>query len=243
MNDRSPDNLFRSHDPGPGGFRFDENVAAVFEDMLQRSIPHYREVIVLIHHLLQERLKTGDRVCDLGCSLGTAFHHFYQNDHKKLNYLGLDNSPAMIDKARKLSLEKKVDSKRIDFLQADIVEDPFPSSQAVLLQYVLHFISPEKRPLVLKKIYDCLTPGGLFIISEKTRIPDSVHKTYTGIYEDFKTQNGYSREEIHRKKEALENVLIPQSYRALQENLHLAGFTTIEPLFHWVQFSTWVAVK
>ena len=63
------------------------------------------------------------------------------------------------------------------------------------------------------------------------------------VYHDFKRRNGYSDIEIARKREALENVLVPFS---TQENIAMfkeAGFSHVELLFKWNNFATFLAVK
>ena len=49
-------------------FTFNDRVAEVFDDMLNRSIPYYRTVIEGMAQLLAARLPDGATVCDLGCS-------------------------------------------------------------------------------------------------------------------------------------------------------------------------------
>ena len=44
MSDRE-DNLFQTAFRSIGGFRFDENVAQVFPDMIRRSVPGYCHVV------------------------------------------------------------------------------------------------------------------------------------------------------------------------------------------------------
>ena len=59
-----------------GRFYFDESVAEVFPDMIQRSIPGYSNIITAIG-MLAERFVTADsQVYDLGCSrsCGSSFY-------------------------------------------------------------------------------------------------------------------------------------------------------------------------
>ena len=62
-------------------------------------------------------------------------------------------------------------------------------------------------------------------------------------YYEFKKGQGYSQFEILRKREALENVLIP--YR-LEENIELFrrnGFQIVETFFQWFNFAGFLCVK
>jgi len=63
------------------------------------------------------------------------------------------------------------------------------------------------------------------------------------IYYDFKKQKGYSEYEISKKREALENVLIPYSD---EENISLAksaGFKNVNTIFKWANFACFIAKK
>jgi hypothetical protein len=75
------DNLFDTAAPAVR-FEFNEQVAAVFDDMLNRSIPFYREVISLTAGILARTLAPGDTVYDLGCSTGTTLLHLAALDRE-----------------------------------------------------------------------------------------------------------------------------------------------------------------
>ena len=53
-------------------FAFDARVAAVFPDMIQRSVPGYTSLIPLLGLVAAEHLQPGSRCYDLGCSLGAS---------------------------------------------------------------------------------------------------------------------------------------------------------------------------
>ena len=68
-----------------GKFQFDEQVARVFEDMINRSVPGYGMILEMISLITQRYAKSGTRCYDLGCSLGAstlamqqALEHIYQ---------------------------------------------------------------------------------------------------------------------------------------------------------------------
>jgi tRNA (cmo5U34)-methyltransferase len=62
-------------------------------------------------------------------------------------------------------------------------------------------------------------------------------------YEAFKARNGYAQTEIERKKEALEQVLVPLTAAQQVEMLRRAGFEAIELLSKSHNFLTLVAEK
>ena len=81
-------------------FVFNEQVAEVFDDMLDRSIPFYRQIIDMTVRLLEENLQPGDRIFDLGCSTGTTLLTIAEClQVPALKFVGVDSSPSMIMKA------------------------------------------------------------------------------------------------------------------------------------------------
>jgi len=225
-------------------FVFDDRVAQVFDDMLDRSVPHYEEVILAIARILACHLQKGEQVVDLGCATGTTLLKLSTLlEEKELGYLGIDNSPAMLDKARlKAELFSRKD--HLNFICDDITKIDQPDTAAFILNYTLQFIRPLHREPFLHKIYNSLRPGGICILSEKTiSHHPALNRRYIDIYHQFKKERGYSELEIAKKREALENVLIPCSLEENRSMLHAAGFVEVEPFFQWFNFVSFLAVK
>ena len=237
------DRLYQA-DTVPEDFAFNERVVEVFDDMLDRSIPFYKHVIKETARLLSAHLGPGDTVCDLGCATGAALLGFVRelSDHN-LFFIGIDNSPAMLAKAR-VKAEFYARDNEIVFEQADINEFDRPGTGAFVLNYTLQFIRPVQRARLIKRLYDNLRPGGLLILSEKTILEDKrLNRIFIDIYHDFKREQGYSDLEIARKREALENILVPFSVEENKEMLVQAGFAPVTTFFQWFNFSSLIAVK
>lgn len=97
-------------------FSFNEQVATVFDDMADRSIPFYREVQRLTAALAQRYAQTGTTIHDLGCSTGTTISMIRdaisQHGPSNISLCGIDSSEAMCRKARsKLGLTQNQDSR------------------------------------------------------------------------------------------------------------------------------------
>ncbi len=222
-------------------FEFDEEVASVFDDMLDRSVPFYRDVLSLVSTLVEKNTKEGDRVCDLGCSTATTLLEIFSKNSKKLELIGIDNSSAMIKRAKRKVAAFGAD---IKLFQADFIKDEIPLSKIIIANYTLQFVRPAKREELVKKLYNSLEKGGFFIFNEKIIYEDKkLNKQMIDIYYDFKKQKGYSEYEIAKKREALENVLIPYSD---EENISLAksvGFKNVNIIFKWANFACFIAQK
>ena len=82
-------------------FSFNEQVAAVFDDMLNRSIPCYALAIDAMAHILERRLPAGAQVYDLGCSVGTTVFSLAKRlAAKRFCYTGIDSASPMLEKAK-----------------------------------------------------------------------------------------------------------------------------------------------
>jgi tRNA (cmo5U34)-methyltransferase len=108
----------------------------------------------------------------------------------------------------------------------------------------LQFVRPLHRERIIKQIFDGMASKGALIIFEKLVLSDSMlNRMYIEFYYEMKRRNGYSEVEIAKKREALENVLVP--YR-VDENMALlreAGFPHVEEFFRWYNFCGLIAVK
>lgn len=125
-------------------------------------------------------------------------------------------------------------------------KDEFDSTyfDTIIANYTMQFIRPQKREKLCKKIYENLQKNGIFIMSEKLVSEDKwLDKRLIDIYHNFKTQNGYSKTEISKKREALENILIPFSQNENIAMLEDAGFKTVEVVFRFGNFATFIALK
>lgn len=243
MRDTPKDTLFQV-DSVPEDFVFNERVVEVFDDMLDRSIPFYRQVIEASARLLDAFLTPGDTVYDLGCANGTSLLEFSRLlPQKELAFVGIDNSRPMLDKARlKAELYRK--QERISFSLEDITTFNHPGAGGIILNYTLQFIRPLQREPFLTNIFNNLKPGGVLLVSEKViNHNPRLNREYIDIYHRFKKSRGYSELEIAKKREALENVLIPFSVTENLAMLSKTGFAPVETYFRWFNFASFIAVK
>jgi tRNA (cmo5U34)-methyltransferase len=225
-------------------FIFNEHVVEVFDDMLDRSIPFYDEVIDAAANLLDRFLTPEDTVYDLGCATGTTLLKFSRHLEKRaLKFVGVDNSALMLDKARlKAELYSKTES--ISFIEEDITRINQKDVGAFIVNYTLQFIRPLKREKFIRRLYNNLRPGGVLLLSEKIISHDHrLNREYIDIYHRFKKAKGYSELEIAKKREALENILIPFSIDENKELLQSCSFQPVATFFQWFNFVSFIAVK
>nr|WP_320011654.1 carboxy-S-adenosyl-L-methionine synthase CmoA [uncultured Desulfobulbus sp.] len=239
----SEDTLFAAGSLGED-FTFNDRVAEVFDDMLDRSVPHYRSVIGGMAQLLARRSQSRTTIYDLGCSTGTTLLELSrQLPAEQFCYVGIDNAPAMLEKAQKKSAMFSKSSV-ITFKEADITTCPLPDAAAIICNYTMQFLRPLTRRAFVSRIFEALPENGMFFLSEKTiSHATKLNRDFIDIYHQFKRKQGYSELEIAAKREALENVLIPFSLEENKALLKDAGFSEVEPYFTWFNFTSFVAVK
>ncbi|MBD3840822.1 MAG: carboxy-S-adenosyl-L-methionine synthase CmoA [Campylobacterales bacterium] len=222
-------------------FEFDEDVASVFDDMLQRSVPFYKEALELTTSFALNYLNKNDRVYDLGCSTASTLISIANRSENKLKLIGIDNSKAMLKRAKKKS---KAFGHKIKFIEDDIFNVDLKPSKMIISNYTLQFIRPLQREKLIRKIYNALEDGSIFIFSEKVISDDKkLNKAFIDKYYEYKKDQGYSEFEIAQKREALENVLIPYSYEENKKMILEAGFKHFDCLFKWLNFATFIAIK
>ena len=81
-------------------FKFDEEVASVFDDMVSRSVPQYGEIQRMLAELAAYFATAGSNIYDLGCSTGTTLALVHGALPVKANLIGVDNSAEMLEKCR-----------------------------------------------------------------------------------------------------------------------------------------------
>jgi len=237
---RKKDNIFADSLGEIIDFEFDSKVANVFEDMLNRSIPGYSIIISTIGMLTKLYSKPDTNYYDLGSSLGAAALSMRRNiEHSGCSIIAADNSDAMIKRSREL-IAKDNSPVPVELLCDDIRNVNVTNASVVVLNFTLQFISPGERESIIENIYNGLNPGGILILSEKVIFEDkALNERQVNRYYDFKRLNGYSDTEINRKKEALENVLIPDTAEEHFRRLTKCGFKTYDI---WHQFFNFISI-
>ncbi|RMG27641.1 MAG: carboxy-S-adenosyl-L-methionine synthase CmoA [Gammaproteobacteria bacterium] len=239
-----PDRLFADPEAPLVDFRFDEAVAAVFPDMIRRSVPGYEDLVRLTGLLAARHARPGTRIYDLGCALGAALlavRRCLQTPDVEL--VGVDNAPAMLARARALCAAGEP-GPPVRLECRDVTEIPIERASVVILNLTLQFVDPARRLPLLERIRAGLVDGGMLLLAEKVCFAnDRTDAFMTAMHEAYKRANGYSETEIARKRAALERVLRPDPPELHEDRLRMAGFTRIEPWYRCLNFAAWAAFR
>lgn len=224
------------------GFEFDESVAAVFPDMIRRSVPGYPMIIGMIQLLAARYAQTDSRLYDLGCSLGASTAALALGaGHRHCEVIGIDNSPAMLAKAQETLAEQ---FPQIEWRCGDVREIDLSNASVVVMNFTLQFLPVDDRVVLLRRIFRSLRPGGVLVLSEKIAGDDAAADAFlTELHHAFKRANGYSELEISRKRSALEHVLVTEKLACHRQRLGEAGFSRVDIWFQCMNFASMVAFR
>jgi tRNA (cmo5U34)-methyltransferase len=234
------DRIFRERVAEGGDFVFDETVAAVFPDMIRRSVPGYPAIVNMIQVLAERYAQPDTTLFDLGCSLGASTIALADGAREcACRVVGVDNAPAMLERAASLTADSHPD---IEWQHADIRAVDLHDASIVVLNFTLQFLPVTDRLPLLARVRAALRPGGILILSEKIAGEDSESNALLNdMHHAFKRANGYSELEISRKRTALETVLLPETMSVHRERLHEAGFERTDMWFQCFNFVSMVA--
>lgn len=237
------DEIFADPTP-PTDFTFGKETAAVFDDMLSRSVPFYHEIQRMTAELAADFAVDGTTLYDLGCSTGTTLAELDPVVSPGVRFVGVDSSEEMLAKARQKLAESSL-KRPYKLIQADLHEGLIlENASVVIMTLTLQFVRPLYRERLMADVVRGLNDQGCLILVEKLTIADSLfNRLFIKYYYDLKRRNGYSDMEIAQKREALENVLIPYRLDENRELLLASGFTHCEVFFRWYNFCGMLAVK
>ncbi|MFA9500242.1 carboxy-S-adenosyl-L-methionine synthase CmoA [Mannheimia sp. E30BD] len=238
------DTLFSAPIEKLGDFTFDESVAEVFPDMIQRSVPGYSNIITAIGMLAERFVTDNSRVYDLGCSRGAGILSIRRNVKvKNVQIIGVDNSQPMVERC-KTHLGAYHSDIPVEILLDDIRQIEINNASMVVLNFTLQFLPREDRLVLLQKIYQGLNSKGILVLSEKfTFESEAMNELLIDLHHTFKRANGYSELEVSQKRNALENVMRTDSIETHKSRLKQAGFEQIELWFQCFNFGSMIAIK
>ncbi len=241
---RTKDKIFNDPLYNIVDFNFDDKVANVFEDMLKRSIPGYSAIISAVGMLTKINSQPNSNYYDLGSSLGASALAMRRNiQHSNCKVIAIDNSEAMVKRSRDI-IGMDNSFTPIEILCDDIRNIKIENATVVVLNYTLQFISPNSRDKIIQNIFDGMNDGGILILSEKIIFENiKLRERQIERYHNYKRINGYSDIEISKKKDALENVLVPETIEAHKLRLLNAGFKTADIWHQMFNFISIVAEK
>lgn len=223
---------------------FDSDVTEAFDNMLARSIPQYEVMRQACYDLACKYAQRGTAIVDLGCSRGEAIASLIDHFGVNNRFVGVEVSEPMLEAARQ-RFHGLINAGVVDIRKMDLRADYPPAKASVTLCILtLQFTPIEYRLRIMQDIYDHTIEGGALILVEKVIGGSArIDADMVNLYYKLKTQNGYSQEQIERKRLSLEGVLVPMTARWNEEMLHLVGFRQVDCFWRWMNFAGWIAIR
>jgi tRNA (cmo5U34)-methyltransferase len=221
---------------------FDDDVARSFDDMLARSIPQYEAMRHAVFCLQRTYMPfTDGRLLDLGTSRGESVARIIDEIGQRGAFVLVETAPAMLRAVR----ERYGSRDCVTILDHDLRRDvPQYRSDVVQSILTLQFTPINYRQRIVQSAYDALRSGGAFILVEKVLgATYALDKTMVTHYHALKQDHGYTYDDVERKRESLEGVLVPVTAAWNEDLLRQAGFRHVDCFWRWMNFAGWVAVK
>jgi tRNA (cmo5U34)-methyltransferase len=232
-------------------FEFDEEVAAIFENMATRSIPLYMEAhrvhAMIAQTYLRQQINVENRrniqILDIGASVGgfvKALCNRLQCNPDigpaSVVYHATDPSVAMVEEFKRAH----------PWATCCCCDACTPTGTTggfdiALLMYVMQFVPVGERDDVLNEVYKSMRPGGIIFLGQKEKVEESIMPIYSAEYIRWRMDNGYSQQEIAAKTRALEGVMWPEPLDVTLARLERIGFSHARETTRWLQFSTVMA--
>jgi len=240
----SRDTLFADPLSGAGLFTFDDKVARVFPDMIKRSVPGYPTIVAMTGLLAGRYAVAGSLLYDLGCSLGASTLAMRQNIREQdCRIIAVDNATPMMERCRNI-IDTDTHDTPVSLVCADLQDVAIENASVVVLNFTLQFIPREARDSLIRGIFSGLRPGGIMILSEKVTFEDPhLDELNIDLHHQFKRANGYSEMEVAQKRNALENVLLPETLKQHRQRIADAGFGSCDVWFQCFNFASLIALK
>jgi tRNA (cmo5U34)-methyltransferase len=238
------DKLFARNRAVTAGFRFDEEVVRVFPDMIARSVPGYELIVPMIGLLARRYAQPDSVIYDLGCSLGAASLAMSLAVRASgSRIVAVDNSAAMVKQCKK-HMQKNGGDIPVDVRLENMLDTIVENASVVVLNFTLQFLDREQRQALINQIAAGMRQGGALLLSEKICFEDAAEQEEQTLWHhDFKRAQGYSELEIAQKRNALEDVLRPDTEAMHLERLRRAGLSGTRRWFQCFSFASYIAFK
>ncbi|GAB3284444.1 carboxy-S-adenosyl-L-methionine synthase CmoA [Larkinella harenae] len=205
-----------------------------FDDHIELSIPNYVNLRESVLRVATHFIKENAVVYDLGCSTGVLLAKIRLIAPESATLIGIDRSDNLLGK----SLNAGVQLIKDDLTRPDLTLGP---SELCLSLFTLQFLPVDARAALIAKVHESLKPGGALIVAEKQFLNDGyIQDLFTFSHYDMKLQH-FTAEQILDKQLSLRRIMRPLSE---EQNLNLLGrFSSVTPIWQFLQFKAWLCIK
>ena len=180
-----------------------EKEANEYDQIIIRLIPYYTQMVKALIATIPFDPDSSFKAIDIGCGTGTISQKITEC-FPNIQITCLDIAENML----KLAQHKLADHKKSNFILADINDFSFDESYDVIVSSLAlhHLVSMEDKIEFYIKIYDALSPGGIFFNADVIMgSGDYLQQVYIEKWKAFMSKQVSSEE--------IENTWLPNYYR------------------------------
>lgn len=136
-----------------------ESMAGFFDariDIYEEHMAKWQGYYKWMAELLPSSIKS---LLDIGCGSGLELDYIFER-FPDLNVIGVDLSKEMLNKLYKKHHDKNLSLICEDYFSYDFGKERF---DAIVTFQTLHHYTIEKKEMLFKKIFDSLSPGGVYL--------------------------------------------------------------------------------
>lgn len=218
-----------------------EEEAQEFDAIIRRLIPYYEQMLDALVAALPFNRRQAIRVIDLGCGTGTIARKI-KDVYPQAQITCVDIAEKMLQIAQ----VKFGDGKEVRYQLANFEEYEFDSVYDVAISSLAlhHLVSDDDKYKFYKKIYTCLSPGGIFYNGDNI-LGSSSH--LQAIY--MEKWREYMRKQV--SEEEIEQKWIPKYYdedhpadlMSQLTWLKEIGFTQVDVIWKYYNFAVYGGCK
>lgn len=225
-----------------GQWEFNSKVTANWEFEMCGHIPDRDMVLDLCADIVSRSFSTSAKILVYWAAQGASFKRYMERGWEISKLKGINYSKPLHDAL--LTAFPGVTSILVDV--KDRPANPCApllggrcAFEVVHMPWSLHFEAVEDRLRVLQHIFAALLPGGILLLSEKTRQPGMIEE----MYHKWKRDQGVPEYVIAAKKQAIVGVLETLPSKWYEDALVQAGFVEVVVVHSKLGFVTWMARK
>lgn len=204
--------------------------SAEYDEKIRQTLPYYDDFFENIVSTIMALGQVPKAWLDVGCGTGKLAEHVLKSFDIE-RFVFCDSSKEMLDIAR-----KRFSAENTEFLLADVRELAFRNEfDIVTAVQVNHYFKGEERAVVLRKCFDALKSGGIYICFENFAPYSEIgRRLYLDRWKNFQLEHGRSPSACEEHIGRYGKEYFPLSLSEQLQLMRDCGFRAAEIL--WVSY-------
>ncbi len=218
---------------------FFNRISNEYDDLISRSVPRYREMFWAMLYYLPPDFKPAN-VLELGCGTGNLTKILAER-WPNATFSVVDISREMLDKTAEKLPNANLVPIQSDFEQLELSANQY---DLVISSIAMHHIRDAAKEKLIHKLYQWLTPGGLFVLGDQVHgANERIYQADVTFYEAFAQENGASLEDVMQWRQHREEMDHYATLGDLSRWMADAGLKDIDVLWRYCFWAVLQAQK